>query len=124
MSRKFKLKVMRETWAEMEFEVEAETPEEARAKGLEAAANEDWTGRSHDADYQVTSEPLMGAPGITAIVAAQSDTKPADWDFINGPESGVGVEYWLRNQKCGLEAYVVFDQGELTTCEITSTKEN
>ncbi len=50
---------------------------------------------------------------IKSQVAAESDTYARDWQFIDGPETGVGVEYWLRH-KDGREAYVVDDQGEVT----------
>jgi hypothetical protein len=35
------------------------------------------------------------------------------WKFIDGPETGVSVEYWLLH-KSGVEAYVVNDQGDIS----------
>lgn len=55
---------------------------------------------------------------IQKIVAANSNTNSADWEFIDGPASGVGVDYWLLNRKESLEAYVCVDQGEVISCEI------
>lgn len=49
--------------------------------------------------------------GIKKQVAAQTGTREKDWEFIDGPETGVGVEYWLYNEKEDLEAYVCDDQG-------------
>ena len=55
---------------------------------------------------------------IQKIVAANSNTNATDWEFIDGPESGVGVDYWLANRRESLEAYVCVDQGEVISCEI------
>lgn len=41
-------------------------------------------------------------------------TGPDDWIAIDGPESGVGVDYWYRNKSTGAEAYVNDDQGHIT----------
>ena len=49
---------------------------------------------------------------IKRKVAQETGTNAKDWDFIDGPTTGVGVEYWLRH-KTGLEAYVCDDQGEI-----------
>lgn len=35
------------------------------------------------------------------------------WKEMDGPDSGVGVDYWFVH-KSGLEAYVNVDQGEVT----------
>ena len=56
---------------------------------------------------------------IILAVAAKTGTAPNDWDYFDGPTTGVGVEYWLRNAIDYLEAYVCDDQGELTV-EITN----
>jgi hypothetical protein len=61
----------------------------------------------------------MSSP-ILLAVAVQSGTAPGNWDYFDGPRTGVGVEYWLRNAVDSLEAYVCDDQGELTI-EITET---
>jgi len=54
----------------------------------------------------------MGAKSIRRQVAEASGTNTRDWTHIDGPSTGVGVEFWLRHSR-GHEAYVVSDQGEL-----------
>jgi len=44
------------------------------------------------------------------IIAANSNTDPADWKSTDGPSSRVGADYWLVNQKESLEPYVCLDQ--------------
>jgi hypothetical protein len=60
---------------------------------------------------------------IIRAVAAQSSTVPSNWEYFEGPTTGVGVEYWLRNAADALEAYVCDDQGELRI-EITEVPGN
>jgi hypothetical protein len=50
---------------------------------------------------------------IIRAVAVRSGTAPRNWEYFEGPTTGVGVEYWLRNTADALEAYVCDDQGEL-----------
>lgn len=57
---------------------------------------------------------------IIRAVAVKSGTAPGNWNYFDGPTTGVGVEYWLRNVVHSLEAYVCDDQGELTI-EINET---
>jgi hypothetical protein len=47
---------------------------------------------------------------IRQAVSQATNTRSKDREFIDGPETGVGVEYWLRH-KDGREAYVCDDQG-------------
>jgi len=51
---------------------------------------------------------------MTALEALckQTGTTPDEWEAIDGPETGVGVEYWFRHGD-GREAYVCDDQGEI-----------
>ncbi len=37
--------------------------------------------------------------------------RACDWEEIDGPDSGVGVDHWFRNNKTNEEAYVNDDQG-------------
>lgn len=46
--------------------------------------------------------------GLMDVLAAV--TQRADWELINGPDSGTGVDYWLVNGD-GEEANVNDDQG-------------
>jgi hypothetical protein len=55
----------------------------------------------------------MPSPIIHAV-AVRTDTASGNWEYFDGPTTGVGVEYWLRNGADALEAYVCDDQGELT----------
>lgn len=57
-------------------------------------------------------------------LTSRSDTAAQDWEYGNGPTTGVGVEYWVFNDKAGLEAYVCVDQGKLITCEINAKAES
>lgn len=47
---------------------------------------------------------------IKKEVAKYTNTHKSEWQFIDGPDTGVGVEYWLRNKKTEQEAYVCVDQ--------------
>jgi hypothetical protein len=62
--------------------------------------------------------------GMTAAQAAaeQTGTNPDQWKLTSGPETGVGVEYWLAGPK-DLTAYVCIDQGEVIACEIHNAEE-
>lgn len=49
------------------------------------------------------------------FLCQETDTKPNQWEELDGPESGVGVEYWYRHKKSGQEAYLCIDQGEVVS---------
>lgn len=49
-----------------------------------------------------------------STIVAMSGTAESDWEPMDGPESGVGVEEWYVNEKAGLQAYVCDDQGNIT----------
>lgn len=51
------------------------------------------------------------ANAVLKAVASATGTKQKDWELINGPESGCGVDYWLRHKKTGQQAYANDDQG-------------
>lgn len=55
---------------------------------------------------------------IINLVANQTETDIIDWEFMDGPTTGVGDECWLLNATAQLEVYAVLDQGELVTCEV------
>lgn len=48
------------------------------------------------------------------VLCNETGTKPSDWEEMEGPESGCGVDYWFVNKKTGEEAYVNDDQGHIT----------
>lgn len=50
-----------------------------------------------------------------AAVAEASQSDEEDWEFIDGPETGVGNEFWLEHSS-GETAYVCVDQGEVVSC--------
>lgn len=68
---------------------------------------------------QETDDPTFD---VKAFVAERSGTSAADWEFTDGPETGVGTEHWLANDAASLEAYVCVDQGEVVSCEINESK--
>ena len=43
----------------------------------------------------------------------QKLTDTEGWKEVNGPSSGVGLDYWYENAE-GSEAYINLDQGEMT----------
>ena len=43
-----------------------------------------------------------------------SNTSPDEWDKIDGPETGVGVEAWYVHKASGQVAYCCDDQGHIT----------
>ena len=51
---------------------------------------------------------------IVKILAQVTGTAEDDWEYLDGPESGVGVDYWLRDRRSGAEAYANLDQDHLT----------
>ena len=53
-------------------------------------------------------------PSVVEVLASVTDSMVKDWEDMDGPDSGVGVDFWFRNRKSGAEAYVNLDQGHLT----------
>jgi hypothetical protein len=53
----------------------------------------------------------MKAINLHAIAASMTNTRARDWSFAQGPDSGVGQDYWLTH-KSGLTFYANCDQGE------------
>ena len=51
---------------------------------------------------------------IINAVAEKSNTPCEDWEYCDGPETGVGSEHWLNNTATGDIAYVCNDQGHIT----------
>lgn len=56
---------------------------------------------------------------LSRLCAEHSSTGARDWRRMEGPDSGCGVDSWLRNDIAGLEANVNIDQDEAPTVEIT-----
>lgn len=50
---------------------------------------------------------------VLKLLEERTETPAAQWESIDGPETGTGVEYWYRNETAGLTAYICIDQGEL-----------
>ena len=48
------------------------------------------------------------------VLASVTQTSADDWEDLNGPDSGVGVDYWYRHRGTGAEAYLNLDQDHLT----------
>lgn len=92
---------------------------EAIASGVDSIA--DVTPEA--IDELVSEFALVGTSAdAREIAASNSDTEACDWEYIDGPETGVGAEYWLRNEDACLEAYICIDQGEVVSCEINKAK--
>jgi hypothetical protein len=51
---------------------------------------------------------------ILEHLAAATNTSANDWDHIDGPDSGVGIDHWFRHRRTGAEAYANLDQDHLT----------
>ena len=47
------------------------------------------------------------------VLASVTHTSSEDWESLDGPDSGVGVDYWYRNRGTGAEAYLNRDQDHL-----------
>jgi hypothetical protein len=48
------------------------------------------------------------------VLASVTHTSADDWESLDGPDSGVGVDYWYRHRGTGKEAYLNLDQHHLT----------
>jgi hypothetical protein len=51
---------------------------------------------------------------VVEILASVTGSAVSDWEDLDGPDSGVGIDYWYRNRKTGAEAYANLDQDHLT----------
>ena len=51
---------------------------------------------------------------ILQKLAFLTHTLEGDWEDLDGPDSGVGVDYWFRHRTTGAEAYANLDQDHLT----------
>lgn len=54
------------------------------------------------------------SPSPLDVLASVTSTAPDDWQTMDGPDSGVGIDYWFRNTGTGAEAYLNLDQDHLT----------
>jgi hypothetical protein len=48
------------------------------------------------------------------VLASVTQTLVDDWEDLDGPDSGVGVDSWYRHCGTGKEAYLNLDQDHLT----------
>ena len=55
---------------------------------------------------------------VIKAVAQETETPEGEWQLGEGPYSGVGVEYYVYNDKQQIMAYVCVDQGEITVLEV------
>ncbi len=51
---------------------------------------------------------------IQQKIAKETGTKVTDWELIDGPDSGVGCDYYFRHRITHEEVYVNNDQGWVT----------
>ena len=47
------------------------------------------------------------------VLTSLTQTSADDWQSLDGPDSGVGVDYWYRHRGSGKEAYLNLDQDHL-----------
>jgi hypothetical protein len=52
------------------------------------------------------ASPLQGLPSVM-------HTSADDWKSLDGPDSGLGIDYWYRHRGIGEEAYLDLDQDHL-----------
>ena len=48
------------------------------------------------------------------VLTSVTHTSADGWESLDGPDSGVGVDYWYRHRGTGKEAYLNLDQDHLT----------
>lgn len=60
--------------------------------------------------------PVMQAtePSVVEILASVTGSAVEDWEDLDGPDSGVGVDFWYRHRTTEAEAYANLDQDHLT----------
>jgi hypothetical protein len=51
---------------------------------------------------------------LEKIASEMTDTAAKDWGFIQGPDSRVGVDYWLEHAVTRQQFYANNDQGKWT----------
>ena len=61
---------------------------------------------------------------IIKQVAEHTQTDYSEWEFSEGPETGVGEEYWLFNAARNLTVYVCIDQDEITSLQVQGTEDD
>ena len=49
-----------------------------------------------------------------AMLAAKTGTQAEAWEEIDGPDGGVGVDYWYRHEANDWTAYIVADQDDIS----------
>jgi hypothetical protein len=60
------------------------------------------------------SRTMTEPSSILQKLAFLTNTHEDDWEYLDGPDSGVGVDYWFRHRTTGAEAYANLDQDHLT----------
>ncbi len=53
-------------------------------------------------------------PAVVEILASVTGSQVDDWEDLDGPDSGVGVDFWFRHRTTGVEAYANLDQDHVT----------
>jgi len=53
-------------------------------------------------------------PSVVEVLASITGSTLDDWESLDGPNSGVGVDHWYRHRETGAEAYANLDQDHLT----------
>ncbi len=67
------------------------------------------------------SDITLGQFDFQGLLGHLTNTDREDWNEIDGPDSGSGLDYWYANARTGAEAYINLDQ---TFLEISVDGEN
>ena len=68
----------------------------------------------HVDDTDIGNGVVIRDMDLPAMIAERTGTQAADWEEFDGPESGVGVDYWYGHKDLGWQAYVVVDQDDIS----------
>ena len=53
-------------------------------------------------------------PSIVEILAQVTGSAEDDWEYLDGPDSGLGIDCWFRDCRSVAEAYANLDQAHLS----------
>ena len=68
----------------------------------------------HVTDTDLGNGAVLRDMDLTTMIAERTGTEAVDWEEFDGPESGVGVDYWYGHKELGWQAYVVVDQDDVS----------
>lgn len=74
----------------------------------------DATATEHVVDADLGDGGTLRQMDLQSMIAERTGTEADDWEEFDGPESGVGVDYWYAHKVHGWQAYVVVDQDDVS----------